>query len=1128
MKKFRKLMLMCGFVIRNHTMLKIFNMARLTVFLILAGIIQVFAVDSYSQSTKLTLNFKDTELEKVLGTIEDESEFFFLYNKDLIDVEQKVDIDAVDKKITEILDLLLEGKNIKYFLFDRQIVLSNQFGETGIYGHNTMAYNQQQRVVSGKITDSAGQPLPGVSIVIKGTTQGTVTDANGNYTLSNLPADATLVFSFVGMRTQEVFVGNRTSIDVLMEEEAIGIDEVVAIGYGTQKKINLTGAVTSVPVDQLSKKVVSQASQLLQGTTAGVTVRQSSGNPGDDQASFWVRGIGTFSGAGVSPLIIVDGFPGSINSVNPNDIESISILKDAASAAIYGSRAANGVILITTKSGKKEELTVTYESYIGKQEVTRLPEYLNSWEFAEAVNEIQQNEGSGILYSQAEIDKFRSGEDPINYPNKDHMNDLFNSGNGLQTKHNLIFSGGSGNTQYFFSMGYLKQNGIVQQNYYDQYNLRLNIDSKLMENLNLNVRLSGITSVQEEPIKLSSTGIESILTFQNIISKAHHTNATVPGRLPDGTYGVFMGHPTAEAHLDSKSFDRQNHTGLENIVSLDWDVISSVKLSGKMSYRRNFNNRRQRATEFEVDPSHIYGPTQLRHTVSENQDLILESLINYDETFGDHYLHVLGGYNQQAFDNQNIMGFRADLLSPELEVLNAGATGYQKNSGGASKWRLRSFFGRINYSFKEKYFLEGNIRYDGSSRFAEGKRYGLFPSFSVGWRISEEDFFQIPWIDQFKIRISNGILGNQQIGTYPYQKVLSSGLPVVIGGQLKDGIRLAVLRDENLSWETTNVANMGVDITVLNGKLNFIADYFYKKTYDILYQLTVSDVLGMNVNEQNAGEVENKGWDFELVHKNTVRDFSYSINSNFSVVHNKLLKLANVQRDIDKGLFIGEPLQSIYGYETEGLFIDQEDIDNYALQNYSAIPGWPRYKDISGPDGEPDGKVTSAYDRKIIGNQFPKYTYGMGITANYKGFDFYTLVHGLGGMESQVGYQRLAYANSYNIQRWHWEERWTPENPDRNAGYPKFLTPNVQAPWGDNLDYWMRNNSFLRIKTVQIGYNIPSVILSSTFIDQFRVYLSGDNIKCFDNFIPGWDPEMPSVLYYPPTRLWSLGVSVQF
>lgn len=989
--------------------------------------------------------------------------------------------------------------------------------------------------VSGTVTSSSdGEGIPGVNVLIKGTTSGTVTDVDGNFSVDVPNDDDILVFSSIGYISQEVAVNGRTVIDVALMEDMQGLEEVVVVGYGTQRKANLTGSVSSVSAEQLSKRSASQASQLLQGVTSGITATQTSGEPGSDAASLKIRGLGTFSGAGTDPLVLVDGVPTSINAINPNDIESISVLKDAASAAIYGSRAANGVILVQTKEGKEGIMQIRYESYVGKRQATELPQYVDSWTYAEMKNIARMNMGQNPEFTQEDIDKYRSGQDPDNYPNKHHLKDLFNSGNGLQTKHNLTFTGGTEDARYLFSTGYLKQNGIIEQNGYDRYDLRLNVSSNLRDNVRLNAILSGTQSLRNRPAGITTDGAR-VSDINGVIQAANSYNATVPGRRSDGTYGTFMGHPVAEGHLASGSFGETRNTSFGSNVSLEWDILESLKISSRISYRWGHAKNRLFGAQFTADPNWSFGPSQVNVSSSIDRYLLNDFLIDYDKTLGSHSLHVLGGFSNESYHDETLSGRRDNFPSNKLHYLNAASPVNDENSETGSTWKLISFFGRLNYSFQDKYLFEGNLRYDGSSRFSEGKRFGLFPSFSAAWNISEEDFFQVPWMDHLKIRGSYGKLGNQQIGTYPYQKTLSVGSIYVTGEDetVYPAIQLTNLPFEGITWESTRITNGGIDIGLFEGKLNLTGDYYYKRTENILYNLSVSSVLGMSVGEQNAGEVENKGVEFELSHKNAMGGFAYSIFTNFSINHNKVLDLAGVERDINKGLFIGESMQSIYGYQTEGLFVDEEDIANYPTQNYVAKPGFPRFKDISGPEGVPDGLINAADDRTIIGNLFPKYSYGMGITADFKGFDFYLQLQGQAGLEKLIQGQEQAFNNNGNIQQWHVDNRWTEENPDRNAEYPRLEMALHEAPWDVQLDYWTRDASFIRIKTLQFGYSMLPEFLDNTFINQFRIYVSGENLKSFDHYYPGWDPEMTtsggqSPSYYPVTRMWSLGVNVQF
>jgi len=1113
-------------------LLKMIKMMRFTIFILFLSLSQTFAINSYSQQTKLSLDMRDVRVEEVIDRIEKNSEFFFMYNKNMVNVDRKIDIKVDEKGVNEVLDKIFENTDISYSIKDRQILLIN----SRMAGIDAETVSQQQKSISGKVIDQTGASLPGVSVVVKGTTTGVITDTNGNYTLSKVPENATLQFSFVGMKSQVVVVGNNTTINVTLTEETVGLDEVVAVGYGTQKKVNLTGSLATVSSELLNKRSVTQSSQLLQGAVSGVTVTQGSGEPGKDQSNIIIRGLGTFSGAGNNPLVLVDGVPSSINSVSSNDIESISVLKDAASASIYGSRAANGVILITTKVGEKKKLQVRYESYIGKQEATQLPQYVDSWTYAEMLNEARHNVGLGDAFTQEKIDKYKSGQYPDEYPNKHHIRDLFNSGNGFQTKHNLSINGTQGGTQYLFSIGYLNQNGLIEKTDYGRYDMRLNLTSELKDNLKLNVKLFGNSSTQNEPNMLFENqpgGLNAIMR------QAMAANGTEPGRKSDGTYGTHMGAATASAGLDSDSFFKSRNTFFMSNFSLEWNIFNSLKLTGRVAYDWGYNKNDNFGAIFSWDNQTVAsGPSKLLVNTSTNNNLLTEAYFDYEKTFGkSHYLHVLGGFSQTTNNYESLNAYRENSPSTKLYVLDAFATKNQTNSGGASTVKLSSFFGRVNYRFQEKYLLEGNLRYDGSSRFPKKTRFGLFPSFSAAWIISNEDFFKMPWIKSLKIRSSYGILGNQQIGNYPYQKTLNLNQPYPFGEteNLLPGIALTTLPFENITWESVAAFDQGIDISILDGKINLNVDHYNKKTSDILYNLTVSSVLGMNVSNQNAGQVENEGWDFELTYKKTIKDFSYTIQPNFSINNNKVLSLAGVKKDISKGLFVGESLGSIYGYKTDGLFVDQNDIDNYAVQNYKAKPGLIRYKDISGPDGKPDGIVSAEYDRTVIGSTSPKYSYGMGLQASYKSFDVYIQFQGLVGFKKPMSGMQFAFFNNGNIEKWQVDNRWTQENPNRNAAYPKLteLSSFPEAPFGDVSEYWLRSASFLRIKTAQLGYSIPSKIIKNTFINQFRVYVSGQNIITWNNYYTGWDPEMAtggyaSSSYYPPTRLWIFGVNVNF
>jgi TonB-linked SusC/RagA family outer membrane protein len=1006
---------------------------------------------------------------------------------------------------------------------------ANAFGEAG--------HLPPPITVTGHVIDGEGKPLVGVSVHVKGAAGGTATDANGKFTLSVANSEATLVFSNVGFATQEIAIAGQAVINVTLAEEAKGLNEVVVVGYGTQKKVNLTGSVATVSKDILDKRNVTQASQLLQGAASGVSVSQGSGEPGSDQANITIRGLGTFSGAGNNPLVLVDGVPSSINAVAPNDIASISILKDAASASIYGSRAANGVILITTKEGKDGKIQVNYDAYVGKQDPTELPKYVDSWVYAEMVNETRHNIGVGDAYTQEDIDKFKSGADPDQYPNKQHVRDLFTSGSGLQTRHNISVTGSQGGTRYLFSGGYLKQNGIIEKNNYERYDYRLNLNSRLRDNLKIDIKLAGNFSEQNEPAMMSTENTPG--GFDAILRAATEANATEAGAKSDGTYGTHMGHPTAAAGINSNSFEQTRNAFFMSNFSFEWEIVHSLKLTSRIAYDVNYNRNDNYSSILSWDnQTVVQGPSKLQVNTSNNRNLTWDSYADYEKTFGgQHYFHVLAGFSHIKNAYEALGAYRDNSPSPLLHVINAFSNENDANSGSATDAKLNSFFGRLNYRFNEKYLVEANLRYDGSSRFSKDTRYGLFPSFSAAWIISNEDFFDVSWIPTLKLRSSYGTLGNQEIGTYPYQKTLNLNQPYPLGEQerLMPGIALTTLPFQNITWETVAAFDQGADISMFGGKLDLSVDYYVRKTSDILQSLTVSSVLGMTVSAQNAGKVENRGWDFTLAYKGRIRDFSFSLQPNFSLNHNKIVYLGGVEQDINRGLFIGQPLGAIYGYETDGLFTDQADIDKYAVQNYPASPGLIRYKDISGPNGVPDGIISAEYDRAVIGGTAPKYTYGLGVQAAFKGFDFYMQLQGLDGYQKVLSGVQLAFFNNGNIQQWQVDNRWTDENPNRNAKYPKLiaLSSSPEIPFGPVSRYWLQDAGFLRMKTLQLGYTVPASLLQKTFIRQLRAYISAQNLFTLDNYYPGWDPEMgtggySNSSYYPPTRLWMFGINVNF
>ncbi len=1087
--------------------------------LFILTIFNAFGNNSYAQITKLNLNMKNVPIQSVFKAIEDQSEFFFLYSSKMIDVDQKVNVDTEGGKIEEILDDLFAHTNIKYLIKDRQILLVDRKTDES-------SFLQQQISISGTVTDaSTGVPMPGVNIVIKGSTTGVLSDTNGRFSILVSDENAILSISFIGYQAQEVPLGGRRSLDIKMFESLTSLDEVVVVGYGTQKKVNLTGSVAAVASRDIEKLSVTQTSQLLSGLVSGVTVLQSSGQPGKDNVNVTVRGLGTFSGAGNSPLVLVDGLASSLDNVNINDIASISVLKDAASAAIYGTRGANGVILIETKKGKEGEFRISYQASVGIQRPTEIPQIVDSWVYAETYNEALTNAGGSPQYSAEEIAKFKSGVDPDNYPNAQHYNDLITSGSGFQTDHHLSFTGGTARNSYMFSLAYLDQYGIVAETNYKRYNILLNVNSKIKDNLVLNVKLAGQNGLSNEPTAVDKNPAQGVEGLINYAIKIPNTYA---GKMSNGYYGNQTGF-TIEGWMDSESFIKNNNLDAIASIGLDWYITKSLKLTGLTGYNFTSNSNKFFRPRLVVDQFITQGPSELRIRKTANALLTAQAFINYDLAINNNEFQFLLGYSQESNRNEWIEAFRDNFPNNSLYEISAGAASNQQSTGSASEWALRSFFGRINYNYKGKYLIEGNARYDGSSRFPKNKRYGLFPSLSFGWRVSEENFFNVSWINDLKIRASWGELGNQNIGDYPYQQVLTLGLnaPFGVAEKLSSGAAATVVPNINITWESTRVADLGFDMSLFKSKLNLSFDYFDKLTSGILYNITASRILGLTPSVQNAGVVSNKGIDLNIQHQNTLGNFSYRVAANFAYVKNTVKELANVTRDINAGLFVGYSLQSIYGYIADGLFVDQSDIANSPTQPRTPYPGDIKFKDISGPDGVPDGKVNADYDRTIIGNTFPKYNFGASINTQYKGFDLSIQLQGVAGIKQQIGgYEGNAFQHGSSPQQWMVDSRWTKENPNPNAAYPRFLVlgGGEQQFW--NSTFILLDASYIRISNVQLGYNIPKSITNKLKVSDFRLFIGVTNLITFDHFREGWDPELRTG--YPPVRYFNVGINTNF
>lgn len=1081
----------------------------------------LFPLKMSAQNSVFTIKKKNVSIETVIKQIEQSSNYKFFYNDNTVDVNELISVNIKNASIEKLLSEIFHSTDVVFTIDGRKILLVKKV-------QPKISQANVKRTVSGSVKDAQGEPMVGVSIRVKDTKSGAITDINGNYTLTDVGDKDIIVYSYIGYVSQNVSSSGRIKLNITLKEDSKFLNELVVVGYGTQKKINLTGSVSGISDKELGSRPITQSSQALAGLASGVTVSMSGGNPGGDGATIRVRGQGTFSSAGSDPLVLIDGLSGSLDDVDPNNIKSISVLKDAASAAIYGTRAANGVILVETKRGSKGKAQVVYNGYVGWQKATELPDYVSSWEYATMHNEADKNEGKSATYTNTEIEKFKNGTDPDNYPNVNHMKDLVTSGSGLQTGHNVSFTGGSDKFSYMLSLGYLRQEGIVAQNSYDKYSFQFNIDNQITERLHLKADLSGHTSVQKEP---RCDG-----DFNWMIGMSTREPATFAGRKSDGTYG-HQDNFCPEGWLDSPSYTNNKDNRFLGGVEVEWNPFKNFYVSGKGGYSYlNYYNK-DYVSELVFDQYSSYTPNSLTVSNGWNSLITLQALARYSYSIENHQFNILGGVSQEEYKGDWGSGYRKAFPNDALYELDAASTTGMSSSGSGTEWALRSFFGRLNYSFKDRYLFEANARYDGTSRFPSNGRWGFFPSVSAGWRISEESFIKnnLRWIDNLKLRLSWGRLGNQNIGNYPYQNVLTLGRNYPFGNIMSSGAAVTTLSNSNISWEKTDVTDLGLDFTIFRGKIDAVIDVYNKKTSDILYKIAASKVLGMTPSEINAASVRNRGFEIAITYRDKIGDLNFTVSPNFSYTKNEVVSLANgLEKDINSGLFVGESLGAIYGYVADGLFVDKDDIANYPTQPYAAEPGFVRYKDISGPDGVPDGKVDATYDRKVIGSTLPKFTFGLNLTTEYKNFDLSMLFSGMGGCEKPMGtYMAYAFFNNGNIQQWQVDNRWTVDNPDRNAKYIKLTSLAAGAGTLQTSTYWLRNASFLRLKNIQIGYTVPKSVVSKFGLNYMRVYISGQNLFCINDYYKGWDPEMiystgtqPS--FYPITSIYTFGLNIKF
>ncbi len=1138
---------------------------KLTAVILIITFMSSMAAKSYSQSTRLTLRLENTSIENVLKEIENQSEFRFFYNGK-IDVDKIVSVNHNNKSVFQILDNLFQGSDITYKVIGRQVALSK-----GPQNNLIMdAENDiQKRSVTGKVTDSSGGSLPGVSVVVKGTSNGTITDNEGKYTLTNIPDGATLQFSFVGMKAQDIAVGGKSVINVTLGEETIGLDEVVAVGYGTMKKSDLTGSVSSVKTEELATIPVRSATEALQGKVAGVIITSTGGSPGT-APSVRIRGIGTVNGN--DPLYVVDGFPQSdIGWLNQNDIASMEILKDASAEAIYGSRGANGVIILTTKKGvmsSTHKMNVNLDMYYGLQNVTKKFDMMNAEEFIDYRNLAYTN-GTGQSWSTPTEKQAMLTFLKDNFGNTmgtDWQKEIFQTA-PIQN-YNLSVSNGTEKTSYYSSLGYMSQDGIVKESDFERISWRTTLDNQLTKWAKLSSNFSVIYQSRRNVVEntIYNGTIFCALTADPV-TPVYRTNLeNIPDYLTNLLLTDKIDASNPYSSYSPVFFNNRHNPVAQQAVNKDniWKDITfrgglnlDLDLTSWLKYRGTINTSLYRANPEYFTPSYYIGAYQnnidgyVGNASYSSNYTVIDNLLTFDKTYDwfgkQHTTFMLGNSVEMTKSSSFSAGKIGIVTNDESQKVIDAATKTASASGIKSDAYLVSYFGRFFHSWMDKYLLTATIRYDGSSNFDVGNKWGIFPSVSGAWSFSEENFvkdFIGNSLSRGKIRVSWGQIGNQAIdgGAYRSTYSLNSGYYLFGGGfQLAGG--KSYMGNPDVKWETTEQTDLGADLGFIDNRLTFSFDYFYKKTKDMLLQIPLPQYIGYTNNPwSNAGSIENKGIELSANYLGNIGELKYNLGGNIFSYSNKVLSLGGGQPLYGVGYDdktitkteVGQPVGYFYGLKTDGIFQSQSEINNYKNENGDQVvqdkarPGDLKYVDVN-----LDGMISDA-DRTYLGSPFPKFTYGLNMGLEYKGFDVSMAFYGVQGnkimnMKKIDLYSGTSY---YNAPKDLMTTAWSETNPSNTQfRITTDNSTNVQVS-----DWLAEDGSYFQLKNLQIGYNLPSALLNKFFMKEMRIWAGGYNLFTVTNY-SGMSPEIGDssplfngvdIAFYPQARQYLMGLSIKF
>lgn len=1097
--------------------------------LVIFSVLSIFAgVPAFAQ--KVTLKFHEAKVQTVLQSIKQQTKLDLVYSDQILDVNRKVSINLSDTEVSDAVRLLLKGTDTGFEIRNGKI-----------YFIEKKSQSSGRIAVKGIVSDPSGEPVVGAYVKEMGSaTNGVTTDLDGNFTL-DVPSNASLEITFMGFQTQIVPVNGKSELNVSLAEDSELLDEVIVIGYGSMKRKDLTGATSIVSGAEVEGRKTTNLSLALQGATPGVMVTRSGGDP-ESTGSIRIRGITTISNA--DPLVIVDGVPGKLDLINPNDVESITVLKDAASASIYGARAASGVIVVTTKRAKETSLDLNYSYEYNFEVPTELPEFVGAQDYMLMVNEISYNDnpagGWWQNYTEDMVTNWLrlNASNPDKYPIANWQRAALKPFASKQT-HSLLVSAGNKIIRTKASLRYDQSDGLYVNKDYNRIMIRINNDIEINKyvsaHFDVNYKRSKSVAPVDAPWYSRMTPpIYAIQWSDGRYADVKDGGNIMPRLLNGGTNTQWYNHLNGKFGLDIRPFEGFKISG---VVAANMYFNKFKKFTKALTY-----------TDYDYPdtPKQMSGhvTTKLDESRNDGYDITAQVFANYDKTIAGHGISVMAGFENYYNFWESLGAARDRFATTSFPYIDRGNSTYQSTSGNADHNAYMSFFGRAAYNYAGRYLVQVNFRADGSSRFAKKYRWGYFPSASIGYVLTEEPFMKRArqkWLSQLKLKASYGTLGNEQIGsTFPYQAAINVSEALLYGPNGPETFASAAQWNyavEDITWETTKTWNVGLETAFFKDRLWFNADYFVKKTEDMLMNLTIPRYIGYSDPKVNAGTMSTNGFELELGYKDRKGDFGWSISANLSDFISRItyLKGQDISAENAKVNIEGGEFNEWYGYRCLGIYQSAEDLEKYpARLNSNVGLGDLIYKDISGPEGVPDGIISPEYDRELLGGSLPRFTYGFRFGCNWKGIDFSLTLQGVGKQNVRMTTAMIQPMkdNWYNHPAILKDNYWSALNtPEENAtkAYPKISTKSASNNYAMS-DFWMFNGAYLRLKNITLSYTLPGKAVERAFggiVKNIKVYASANDLFCINKYPKGWDPEV-SGIGYPITTSAMLGVSVTF